>query len=530
MRPNLEFLLPKDFRQIRKLGISADQILHQLQACKKGTPFAKLIRPASINDGIKQVTKPEEDSFISLYENKRYHLCLEKFIPASGAASRMFEIPQNFMNHPDRVVDLLNTGTDNSSTEEFAFMKAFIQGLEKQKFAFYPDLISVMGKNMGPAPIVKNHRDLNTILKFLLTPEGLNYSNYPKALIKFHAYDTQNRTPLEEHLAEARQYLRDDQGLTTLHFTVSPEHLKIVKQYLKSILPVFEAGHKEFRISFSTQRSNTQTLAVDDNSQPFRNSNGRLFFRPGGHGALIGNLNNLLADFVFITNIDNVVPDYLKTDVVHYKKVLAGYLLSIQEKIFRFFNQLKSNSLNKDILDQTILFCQEHLNIRFSKEFENWNHEKKQKTVLNKLNRPIRVCGMVKNAGEPGGGPFWVADRQGQVSLQIIEKTQIDPASKQQQLQLSASTHFNPVDIVCSLKNANREKFNLFEFIDHDTYFIVEKSMAGKSLRALELPGLWNGAMARWNTLLLEVPASTFNPVKTVNDLLRPQHQQQIRR
>jgi len=526
----LEFLLPEDFRQIKKLGISAEQILHQLEAYKKGTRFANLIRPASINDGIKQVIKPEADSFISLYESKRHHLCLEKFVPASGAASRMFEIPQNFLNHPGKAADLLNTGAGNSSTEESVFMNTFIQGLEKQKFAFYPDLISVMGKNIGQASIVKNHRDLNTILKFLLTSKGLNYSNYPKALIKFHAYDTQNRTPLEEHLAEARQYLRDDQGLTTLHFTVSPEHLKIVKQYLKSIFPGFEAEHNEFRISFSIQRTNTNTLAVDDNNQPFRDSDGRLVFRPGGHGALIDNLNNLMADLVFITNIDNVVPDHLKTDVVRYKKVLAGYLLSIQEKVFHFLDQLKSNDLNGNLLDQAILFCQKHLNIHFSKEFKNWNHEKKQTTVLNKLNRPIRVCGMVKNAGEPGGGPFWVADRQGQVSLQIIEKTQVDHTSEQQQLCLSSSTHFNPVDIVCSLKNINREKFDLFEFIDHDTCFIVEKSMAGKSLKALELPGLWNGAMAKWITLFLEVPASTFNPVKTVNDLLRTQHQQQIRR
>jgi hypothetical protein len=425
---------------------------------------------------------------------------------------------------------LFKAGTGSAPAEEFIFMKTFIQGLGKQKFAFYPDLTAVMKKNLGQVPKIKNHRDLNTVLKFLLTSKGLNYSNTPKALIKFHAYDTQSRTPLEEHLIESRQYLRDNQGLTHLHFTVSSEDLKSVKQYLKSILPGIKAEQNEFRISFSIQNPNTNTIAADENNQPFRDSKGRLIFRPGGHGALIGNLNTLTADLVFVTNIDNVVPDYLKINVVRYKKVLAGYLLSIQEKIFNYLNQLRSDNLNRDLLDQTILFCQKHLNIHFSKEFENRSHEEKHSTVINKLNRPIRVCGMVKNTGEPGGGPFWVADRQGRISLQIIEKVQVDRTSKQQQLYLSSSTHFNPVDMVCSLKNVNGEKFNLFEFIDYDTYFIVKKSLAGKPLKALEHPGLWNGAMADWITLFVEVPASTFNPVKTVNDLLRPQHQGHIRR
>lgn len=530
LKHNLEFLLPKDFRQIKKLGISAEQILQQLAAFKKGIRFANLIRPASINDGIKKITKAEKDSYISLYENKRHHLSLEKFVPASGAASRMFEIPRFFLNHPERAAALFNTKTVNSPAEEFIYMKTFIQGLEEQIFAFYPDLTAVMKKKLGQVPIIKNHRDLNTILKLLLTPDGLNYSNHPKALIKFHTYDIQSRTPLEEHLLEARQYLMNDQGITSLHFTVSSEHLKSVRRYLKSILPGLNPRHKGFRISFSIQKPNTNTLAVDKNNQPFRDSKDQLVFRPGGHGALIGNLNDLTADLIFITNIDNVVPDHLKPDVVLYKKVLAGYLLSVQEKIFHYLNQLKRDKLHEDLLDQIILFCQKYLNIHFSNEFAKGNPEKKHTAVFNKLNRPIRVCGMVKNAGEPGGGPFWVADHQGRISLQIIEKAQIDHTSEQQQLQLSSSTHFNPVDIVCSLRNVKGEKFNLFEFIDHDAYFIVEKSMAGKSLRALELPGLWNGAMAKWITLFVEVPASTFNPVKTVNDLLRVQHRQQIRR
>ena len=530
LKNSLEFLLPEDFQQIKKLGIPTEKILDQLQSFEKGTRFATLISPASIKNGIKRFTQREIDSFISCYEKKRRNLRLEKFVPASGAASRMFQIPHYFLRHTDRAQDIFNAGTGHSHDDDVIFMKTFIKGLEKQKFAFHPDLMAVMGQDTGMAPIIRNHRDLKRILQSLLTPRGLNYSQFPKALIKFHAYGTQSRTPLEEHLVEASQYLMDGQGITSLHITVSPEHLERIKQYLKTALQGSKSEPNEFRISFSIQNPNTNTIAVDEHNQPSRDSKGRLIFRPGGHGTLIGNLNSLAADLVFITNIDNVVPDHLKGDVVRYKKVLAGYLLNIQEKAFQSIEQLESDESNRDLLDQSIHFCRKHLNIRFAEAFENQSHKKKHTEVLHQLNRPIRVCGMVRNLGEPGGGPFWVADHQGRVSLQIIEGAQVSPSSDQQQTLLSSSTHFNPVDIICGLKNARGDKFNLVEFIDQDAFFIVNKSLAGKPIKALELPGLWNGAMANWITLFAEVPASTFNPVKTVNDLLRKQHQKHIRR
>ncbi|MCK4942078.1 MAG: DUF4301 family protein [Candidatus Aminicenantes bacterium] len=525
MKVNLEFLTQEDLRQIKKLGIPGKQIYHQLQAFERGTRFCNLIRPASINDGIKRVSKTERDLFITQYESGHRHIKQVKFIPASGAATRMFEIPLYFLNHPGDTEDWLKTDKLNSPSVELNFMKDFIQGFEKNEFAFCSDLATVMKKGNQHVPKIKDHRDLNTVLNYLLTPKGLNYANLPKALIKFHAYGNHSRTPLEEHLVEASQYIKDGRGLTRLHFTVSAEHRKRVEQYLNSALPGFKSESRGFRISYSTQSPHTNTIAVDEDNQPFRDHQGQLVFRPGGHGALIENLNKLTADLIFITNIDNVVPDHLKDNVILYKKILAGYLSVVQGKTFNYLKQFKSEKCNRRLLDQAIQFCQDHLNIHFPEIFGSWSHEKKITVVFNKLNRPIRICGMVENTGEPGGGPFWTSDHQDQISLQIIEKAQVNPKSKRQQSILSSSTHFNPVDIVCGIKNFKGEKFNLSEFIDPDSYFIAEKTIAGKPLKALELPGLWNGAMANWITLFVEVPITTFNPVKIVNDLLRTPHQ-----
>jgi hypothetical protein len=438
----------------------------------------------------------------------------------------MFEIPLYFFNHPELLYEVLNSESGHSQPEKILFMKDFFQGLARRKFAFCSDLTKVMGKDASQTLQGRNHRDLYAILQYLLTSRGLNYSSYPKALIKFHGYEKSNRTPLEEHLVEAKQYVLNSKGVTTIHFTLAEEHLKRIEQYLGEVMNTYVSDFGDFQITFSVQSSATKTLAVDNNNLPIRDSDGRLVFRPGGHGALIGNLDSLKADMIFITNIDNIVPDRSKTEVARYKRILGGFLLTVRENIFTCLSDLTDHPDSHDVLDRAIRFCRNHLSIRFPKSFESWEYEKKFNVVYKKLNRPIRVCAMVKNTGEPGGGPYWVSESNGEESLQIIEKAQINPDSDLQQSILSSSTHFNPVDMVCCTRDVNGLEFNLFEYVDRESYFIVEKSLGGRSLKALELPGLWNGAMAGWTTLFVEAPEFTFNPVKTVNDLLRSQHQE----
>jgi len=365
-------------------------------------------------------------------------------------------------------------------------------------------------------------------LVYILTSKGLNYGNLPKALLKFHIYPDGNRAAIEEHLVEAALYTRDSSSMCRVHFTISEEHQKAIKDYVAQVTKGYERVYNvKYVITLSTQKSSTNTIAVDLENCPFRDQEGRLVFRPGGHGALLENLNSIDGDMIFLKNIDNVVPDRLKKPTIDYKKALAGILLKHQEKLF--FYQKELNEKHPVALDSAFLaaaagFLENTLNTK--PESNHYYTEKEQLYfyLKEKYNRPLRVCGMVKNEGEPGGGPFWAKNNDGTVSLQVVESSQIDPNSVQQQNMAKHATHFNPVDLVCAVKNYKGEKFNLTEFTDPATGFISKKSKDGKELKAQELPGLWNGAMSNWNTLFVEVPIETFNPVKTVNDLLREQH------
>ena len=291
------------------------------------------------------------------------------------------------------------------------------------------------------------------------------------------------------------------------------------------MIPIYEKlFNVKYNVTFSLQKSSTDTIAVDENYLPFRTQSGSILFRPGGHGALIENLNELDGDIVFIKNIDNVVQDNYKGDIVTYKQLLAGTLVQVQQKIFNYLELLDNGILNNVQIGEIISFLEDVLCIK-NPNINLLDGDALLLYLRKKLNRPIRVCGMVKNVGEPGGGPFWAYNNDGTISLQILESSQIDKHNKSYIQMFSSGTYFNPVDIVCGIKDYKGKRFNLIDYVDPNTGFISSKSKDGRSLKALELPGLWNGAMSDWNTMFVEVPLTTFNPVKTVNDLLKEQHQ-----
>lgn len=485
-----------DLEQINKQGININEINKQLYYFQQGFPFIQLAKPATIGDGI-SILNEDEAKLISLYEHYSNEHKILKFVPASGAASRMFK-------------DLYAYIENEKTIEELPSVKQVLEHIEK--FAFYKEL----KKLLSEAGFEIKKVNSKTLIEYILTARGLNYGMLPKALILFHKYNDGERTSLEEHLVEGALYANSENKVY-LHFTVSPEHQKAFEERISKTIDKYQNIYqKTFEISYSIQSPATDTIAVDLENNPFRDKNRRLVFRPGGHGALIHNLNGLDADLIFIKNIDNVVPDYLKEETIRYKKLLAGFLIFLQSKIYTFQQCFDQNKINDEQITETKAFYRKyfHLDIsRFSTE-----------QIKSILFRPLRVCGMVKNEGEPGGGPYWVKDKEGNISLQIVESSQIDINNPQQIEIFKNATHFNPVDLVCSTKNYKGKKYNLIEFIDHETGFISQKSKDGKPLKALELPGLWNGAMAHWNTIFVEVPIITFNPVKTINDLLRNQH------
>lgn len=500
---------------LQKKGILEEHVQSQVDTFKEGIPFVDIQKAAVIGDGLQKFNLAEESDLIEFFESKRKNLSLLKFVPASGAASRMFKSLFNF-------IDSFNSNEQSfsdytSATNDKAMISFF------EKYQHFPFFDIVRERIAGKYSTEDEAKYL--FVKEMLSEDALNYGFYPKGLLPFHKYGSHISTAFEEHLKEAALYAETD-GKAKLHFTISPQHttmfereFKLASERVKS-----EKGI-DFQVSYSFQKPATDTIAVDLNNEPFRNTDGSLLFRPGGHGALIANLNDQEADVIFVKNIDNVVPSKALYTIANSKKVLAGLLLKVQEKSFYFAEQLANEDISSDILDEAKHFLEDKLNVRFSEQFVTSNFSIQRNELLGKLNRPIRICGMVKNEGEPGGGPFWVKDANGAISLQIIESAQIDVNNASKSKMLKNATHFNPVDIVCGVKNRNGKKYDLSEFVDNNQAFITGKTQEGRELKAMELPGLWNGAMAYWNTLFVEVPVQTFNPVKTVNDLLRPSHQ-----
>jgi hypothetical protein len=488
--------LEKDFSQINELGIDLETVYQQINDFKEGFPFMQLQKAATLNDGVMKLTDEQLESFTALYEKKVTKLVPLKFVPASGAATRMFKSLFSF----------LEEGKSDKSTNQF-FEKL-------NDFAFADDLNKILPENA----------DNQTIVEYYLTRKGLDYGSLPKGLLKFHQYENDSRTALEEHLVEGANYANNE-GTVKLHFTVSPEHLSRFLKLLNNAVPVFEEKFNvKYDISFSEQRRSTDTIAVNMDNTPFREKDGSLLFRPAGHGALLANLNDITADIIFIKNIDNVVPDRIKQPTIAYKKALAGVLLKIQDRIFDYQYQLKEWA-SEPLLMELSHFFEKELCVLPPVGFMGMNHNEKVMYYQKKLNRPLRVCGVVPNTGEPGGGPFWCKNSDGSTSLQIVESAQVDMDDEAQKAIFNESTHFNPVDLICSMKNYRNKKFDLMEYRDPKTGFVTQKSKDGQDLKAQELPGLWNGSMANWNTVFVEVPLITFNPVKTVNDLLRDEHQ-----
>lgn len=479
---------------IKSRGSDPRTIENQIQDFKSGFPFLNLDRPATIEDGIIRLSSEQIDNFLNQYQTLIDGKDLLKFVPASGAATRMFK----------ELFEFVSTGEMNAGTQKF------IDGL--RDFAFYGELSDCLKNQEHNIEALLESKDYKTIVSALLDESGLGYGSLPKGLLSFHKLENGAKTPVEEHLIEGAKYAAQGDQVR-LHFTVSPEHQEKFESKLNNVLSDYEnkLGVK-YEVTFSQQKKSTDTIAVDLSNEPFLD-NGQLLFRPAGHGALLENLNDLHADVIFVKNIDNVVPDHLKEDTITYKKALASLLVSFQEDSFGWQQRIEKG---EDCLTEAL----DVLKTKYGIALDLGDIDALSKY----LNRPVRVCGMVENTGEPGGGPFWVKGAEG-VSLQIAETAQIDLDDAGQSSILKKSSHFNPVDLVCGVKNFKGEKFDLLAYRDNKTGFITQKSKNGKDLKAMELPGLWNGAMADWITLFVEVPISTFNPVKTVNDLLKPTHQ-----
>ena len=504
-------LTAEDKALLEKKGISEEKIAEQLACFEKGFPFLKLDGAASIEKGILAPAEEEMKEYLAAWDAyMEGEKKIVKFVPASGAASRMFK----------NMFEFLGAEYDVPTTD---FEKKFFDNVHN--FAFFADLNAACEKNNGKGiDALVAEGNYKAVVANLLEAAGLNYGALPKGLLKFHSYEDGVRTPLEEHLVEGALYAAGKTGKVNVHFTVSTEHRELFKALVDEKVAAYAAKYGvEYLVSFSEQKPSTDTVAADMENKPFRD-NGKLLFRPGGHGALIENLNDLDADVIFIKNIDNVVPDRLKDETVAYKKLIAGVLVTLQKKAFEYLELLDGGKYTHEQLEEIIKFVQTDLCCRKA-DIKDLEDADLVIYLRKKLNRPMRICGMVKNVGEPGGGPFLAYNPDGTVSLQVLESSQIDMSDPEKKAMFENGTHFNPVDLVCAVRDYKGNKFNLVNYVDKATGFISYKSKSGKELKALELPGLWNGAMSDWSTIFVEVPLGTFNPVKTVNDLLREQHQ-----
>ena len=505
----------EDLKQIAALGLTQADVDKQIENFRKGFPKTQLIQAATVeNGGILRLDDDQINHYAAHYREASKGKKILKFVPASGAATRMFKDLYSFT--------ATYFGIDYKIEKEHPSVKEFLEKI--RTFAFFDDLVACMAKHQADFSDYMDRGDFSTVINFLLKDQYMGYGNLPKGLIKFHKYGHLQRMPLEEHIVEGAEYARMSDDTVNLHFTVSPEHRALFRKKVAEVKRYYEdAFHVKLHITFSEQKHYTDIIAVDEQNNPIRDDNGRLVFRPGGHGALIENLNEQRADLIFIKNIDNVVPDWMKHTTIIYKKVLAGLLLKLQQQCFdslRLLDKGVKPAQLKAIED----FIQHDLHLELPADYSGLGSSEKAARLHALLNRPMRICGMVRNQGEPGGGPFVTCNTHGVNSLQIVETAQINRNDPKQEAILASATHFNPVDLVCSTKNYRGRYFDLRQFIDPATGFISKKSKGATVLKSQELPGLWNGAMANWITLFVEVPLATFNPVKTVNDLLRKEH------
>ncbi|SHM81878.1 DUF4301 family protein [Flavobacterium chilense] len=514
-------ILSADFVQIYSHGIPFENILNQLEIFKNGIAKANLIAPATIDNGILSLSEDDFEKKAAFFDQQKEKLKIKKFVPASGAATRMFKFLTAFLNDFDIEKETVNAYINRKNDKELAI---FIVGMEK--FPFFETIDKKLREIYPDFETLERDYKNYYFIKLLLSQEYFNSANKPKAVLPFHLYKTHIANPIEEHLNECVHYATSE-NVSNLHFTVSEIHQELFEKAVDEVKEKIEkpSGTK-INIGYSYQNKSTDSINADLKNKIVKNNNGELVFRPGGHGALIENLNNLDSDIIFIKNIDNVIQNHIDK-ITLYKKALGGILIEVQQKVFGYLKAIEKGEISENELIEIAAFLTQKLNIKMTKDFNKFTFENKIAKIKDLLDRPIRVCGMVKNEGEPGGGPFWVMNEKGEVSLQIVETSQVDLNNKKQLEILEESTHFNPVDLVCGIKNYKGEKFNLKQFVDQKSGFIVEKSVEGKPVKSYELPGLWNGSMANWLTVFVAVPLITFNPVKTVNDLLKAAHQPQ---
>lgn len=492
----------KDIEDLGRLGISDLEIERQLEIFLDPPPPVQLVRPCRSEDGITRLSGDRQAACVRGWQSLLRRGRLLKFVPASGAATRMFK---------DLSIDGSSASKFNASSDRLISRVS--------EFAFRDALDAVLNQ-AG----LKLERE--TLVTQLLGTDGLGYATAPKGLILFHRYPTGPRSAMEEHLREGASYLAMPPGCARYHFTVTDSHRQAFQRQLELARESVELDQGvSIAADFSTQRPATDTIAVDGDGVPVRNHDGRLLLRPAGHGALLVNLQDLDADVVIIKNVDNIAHERLHPLSAHWKKVLAGYFAEIQDQVFRLLEALETLQDHEDILDEAEAVLRATLAIELPDDLADRGSEARKRYLIERLDRPLRVCGMVRNEGEPGGGPFWLPDRDGGFSGQIVEAAQVDFGSPGQTAIWESSTHFNPVDLICGLRDRRGRPYRLSNFVDPTTSFVAEKSHEGRPIKALERPGLWNGSMAGWNTAFVEVPLETFTPVKTVFDLLRPEHQ-----
>lgn len=506
--------------QLERKNISPETILKQIDRFKNGFPVVKVDRAATINDGITKFSDREHAAYVQLFEENMEQLELLKLVPASGAATRMFKFLHEFLRDFNPLEDSINSFINKNNAQHlFTFFIAL------EKFPFYEEVMEFLKSRYDDWHAKTDREKKLLFVSQMLQEDGLNYAHRPKGLVPFHKYKDHSATAFEEHLFEASIYAAAN-NKAKLHFTIAEDYKDEFKAEFDRIEQIVEQKTgTEFEIEFSHQKSSTDTIAVDQHNNPIVCENGELFFRPSGHGALLMNLNEIDVDIIFIKNIDNVTVSSLEQEVGMYKKALAGLLLSLQETCFKFLKLIETQKVDTDLQHQIEHFLTQKLCTVLPKDYKKYAREYQLEYLFDRLNRPLRVCGMVKNEGEPGGGPFWVYNQKGELSIEIIESAQVDTSNKSQVAIAGTSTHFNPVDLVCAVRDFKGNKFNLLDFCDEQTGFITHKSRLGMEIKAQELPGLWNGGMAYWNSIFVEVPLITFNPVKTVNDLLKPAHQ-----
>ncbi len=510
-----------DFVELYNQNKNLDVIINQFKFLKKGVSKIFIEKPATINNGVFLFSDAEFEDYNTIFNQKNTEFKVEKFVPASGAASRMFKFLSDFLSDFESEKESINAYINRKNDNA---LSSFLIGIEK--FPFYTDVLDHLKEHHSDFETYSKDKKSYLFIKSVLTDSKYHFIDKPKGVLPFHKYGNAIVTPVEEHLKEVIEYATNENE-ANIHFTISEEHLGYFNEIINIVKPKLEEeNQKKINISFSYQNPETDSITIDNDGTLLKDSNGNLVFRPGGHGALLHNLNERDSDIIFIKNIDNVSHNHLNT-ISYYKKGLGGLLIKIQKQIFNYLHLLDSETVSKEQITEISNFVKSALLTPISVDFEEFRKESKIKILKLILNRPIRVCGMVKNEKEPGGGPFWVKEENGSISLQIVESAQIDLTNTHQLKIFNDATHFNPVDIVCGIKNYKGEKFNLLQFTNPETGFIVEKSKNGINYKAYELPGLWNGSMSNWITLFIEVPLATFNPVKTVNDLLKPNHQPQ---